>query len=316
MPEPKYFIAVILLALELFRASAAEARQNCRLPSEIDALIVGMRLTLPTSGDLSSLQRARLSGLSASINKAELGKALRKAGIGSSQNAIADLIDNAQQIAADGFIADQAATLEQITRALNLVRSLCSERTKRIDQQLQRAGKLRQIDGQTSSLRGRMSLPDTSNAGSLVGLSLLAPLVIGSIAFIVFGHRLYSWIRAFTFSRKACKITAAVEHDLDIIDGHILIIGRRGVKFRPVNEGAFHRLEELGEGEPMNLLVGHHSLPGSIDALKDDFAAFFFDEPIHKDFIQILLRFSAITPRYERTPPPRRKSKFRAPLAT
>ncbi len=106
MSDLRCFVAVILLVSGLFGASAAEARQNCRLPTEIDVLIVGLRLTLATPGELSSLQRARLSGLSESIDKAEVDDALRNAGIGSSQNAIAGLIDTAQQIAADGFIAD------------------------------------------------------------------------------------------------------------------------------------------------------------------------------------------------------------------
>lgn len=304
MPKPKYFIALILLVSGLFSTSVAEARQNCRLPPEIDALIVGMRLSLPTSGDLSSLQRARLSGLSAAIDKTQVDKALRKSGLGSSQNAIADLIEHAQQIAVYGSITDKAATMGRITRALTLVRSICSERASRIDQQLQRAGQLHQVDEQTSSSRSVMPSLDTSNGGSLVVLSLLVPLIIGSIAVIVLGHQLYSSVRAFTFSRKACRITAAVEHDLDIIDGHVLIMGRRGVKFQPVNEGAYNRLEQLGEGEPMNLLLGHHCLSGRVVALRGKFAAFFFDEPIQKDFIDILLKLSAIVPRHERTPPP------------
>ncbi len=77
-----------------------------------------------------------------------------------------------------------------------------------------------------------------------------------------------------------------------------------------MNEGAFHRLKELGEGEPMNLLVGQHCLPGRIDSLREDFGAFFFDEPLQNDFIEILLKFSAITPRFERTAPPRRRKKI------
>ncbi len=128
--------------------------------------------------------------------------------------------------------------MAKITKALNLVRSLCSERAERIDRRLQPAGKLRQIDVQTSSTRSLMSLPPPSSGGSLVLLSMLFPIIVGSIAFIVLGHRLFSWARAFTFSRRACRITAAVEHDLDIIDGHVLIMGRRGARSRPVNPGS------------------------------------------------------------------------------
>ena len=61
----------------------------------------------------------------------------------------------------------------------------------------------------------------------------------------------------------------------------------------------------------MNLLVGHHCLPGQVETLKDGFAAFFFDERIQTEFIDILLKSSAVKPRYERTPPPKRKKRKR-----
>lgn len=305
--------AIMAMVLLLCGARATEAQDACGLPSEIDALIVGMQLTLPTTGRLSSLQRARLAGLGAAINADDVKDALRKSDLEPTHNAISSLVDKAKQIAAAGAVANKAKVQGQLDAALKMVRALCAQRAARIDRQLKRAGKLQPID---NTPRAKGWLPSGLEAPkdrSFVALALLAPLVLGLTSAIILARRLYDWFLVFAFSRKSCRITAAVEHDLDIIDGHILIIGRRGVKFQPVNEGAYHRLEDLGEDQSMNLLVGHHCLPGVVETLKDGYAAFFFDERIQNEFIDILLKSSAIKPRYERTPPPKRKKARKEP---
>ena len=60
-------------------------------------LIVSMQLALPTEGQLTNLQRARLDGLQAAIDPAEVEAALRKSNVGASQNAILALADKAKK---------------------------------------------------------------------------------------------------------------------------------------------------------------------------------------------------------------------------
>ena len=116
------------IALLVCSAPVAKAQDGCGLPSEVDALIVGLQLTLSTTGRLSPLQRARLDGLGAAINADEVAVALRKSDLEPSQNAVNGLVDKAKRIAAEGAIANKTNVQRQLDDALKLVRSLCAER--------------------------------------------------------------------------------------------------------------------------------------------------------------------------------------------
>ena len=111
----------------------------------------------------------------------------------------------------------------------------------------------------------------------LGGFSTVLLLLFASVAS-------YGWIFALINGRKTCLVRAELELGLDVVDGHITILGRKGCRFVPVNDGAYARVVNLIEEMPVevSLLIGQEIYVGAVHQLKDGNCAVFWDDPMRR----------------------------------
>ncbi|MGI9394619.1 MAG: hypothetical protein ACR2OY_08225 [Boseongicola sp.] len=136
-----------------------------------------------------------------------------------------------------------------------------------------------------------------SNAHPIYILFILL-ILAGTLGFVGLVHIAYTWVFSLIFNRKSCLILATLEIGLEVVDGTITVLGRRGLRFQPVNQGAFKRIEGLvGTGKPF-IVVGPHRLATNLTGLHGVFVSMLFPSRISLALQEKLLESSLVTPHH------------------
>ncbi|SFU40370.1 hypothetical protein SAMN04488527_10238 [Aliiroseovarius crassostreae] len=102
------------------------------------------------------------------------------------------------------------------------------------------------------------------------------------------------------FNQHECRIHAAVEFDLDVVDVSIVALDEIGALIAPVNSGAYDRIVTLLEERRGNghcqIMVGPHRLAFLILNHHHGLAAGFFSDPLSPELLETLLNASVTPP--------------------
>ncbi len=104
------------------------------------------------------------------------------------------------------------------------------------------------------------------------------------------------------YNQYDCRIHAALEIGLDVVDGYILAMDAIGARFQPVNQGAYDRIMALDFTDGVALVVGHHRLTFMILEKSQGMISGLFSMPLSTPIMSDLLEASTIPTEY--TPPP------------
>ena len=107
---------------------------------------------------------------------------------------------------------------------------------------------------------------------------------------------------------RSCRISAALERGLDVIDGTVIVLGRKGARFQPVNVGAYARIKDVMGHPGMFLVVDGRRLLLHSAAAKAGYVSLFFLKPLLRSELTELLTASSITPRIAPKEPKRKHS--------
>lgn len=245
---------------------------------------------------------AEIGQLVAAIDQDKVAYTLNRLDIPRSRDVIDYLIQEARIIVRRRAVPDRATLRTQVRVYDQLVKQTCRDQAEDGASEKQHNG-ISQIDAQRPASFGS---PRGGNVElepqSIWYLALLAPVVAGLLAALAGGHFAYKQVLAFMFSRRSCKIAATLECGLDVIDGHIIVLGRKRCRFRPVAEDGYTQLEWLDDRDDCIMAVGPHRMLGRISSLHDTFARYTFDQQVSETVLEVLMKASSVAPKYVRTP--------------
>lgn len=285
------------------------AKAECGLPAALDDLVSKLRQTMFATVGASRAYGEELERLVDEIDREKLTYALNSLDLAGSRGVIDYLIQEAQTISAQGFVPDRDGLQKQIRVYDKLAKDTCRKAASE-GRAITKPNGISQIDMQSLS-NSRASHDGTVEPPyqSFFFLALLAPAVVGLLAVLAGGRLAYQWISAFTFSHRSCKIAASLECGLDLVDGHITILGKKGCRFQPESDDGFEQLEWLDDFEDCIIVIGPNRLFGSVDGLHGTFAVFFFENPIKDELLSVLMHRSSVPPKYVRRSTPKSKQK-------
>lgn len=297
----------ILFACIICMPFAANAK--CGLPAEVDDLVAKLRLTMSAGIGTIPVRAAEVGRLVASIDREKVAYALNTIDLPRSRGVVDYLIREAEVIAAKRDVPNRRELKRQIRVYDELATKACRKQAEGGEKKTRYNG-ISQLSASTPTNNGAESdgtfeLPNRS----LLFLALLAPGVVGLLAALAGCRLAYQWISAFTFSHRSCKIAATLECGLDFVDGHIIILGKKGLRFKPVSDDDYEQLEWLDDFEDCIINVGPHRLFGRIDGLHGSFAVFFFEQKIKDELLNVLMEASSVPPKYVRRSTPKSKQK-------
>lgn len=289
-------VMAILIVLTICMPHAANAK--CGLPAEVDDLVAQLRLANFANFGTTPEFVADLRRLVVAIDYEKLAYALNQLDIVRSRGVVDYLILEAKSIAVRNRITDKRELKSQIRAYDQLVKTACRKQVGESGGAAKRNG-LSQIDSQQLSSHGAaMDGSIEPPSASLLFLALLAP-AIAAVLYVLTGGRLaYQWIFTFALSRRSCKIAATLESGLDVVDGHITVLGRKGCRFQPVDDGEYSPLERIEDVDASAIIVGPHRLQGSIYGLYGTCAVLYFDQQIKEEVLNALIQASTVAPKY------------------
>lgn len=302
------------IAIAIFICMPFAASAKCGMPPDIDALVAKLRLTMFASAGTTREYTIEVGRLALAVDQKKVSYALNQLDLARSREVVDYLVKEASIIAKKGRVPDRRGLQSQIRVYDKLSNQACLKQSK----DGARSDKTKGISQITISksasmavkLDGGVEPPDQS----LFFLALLAPGVLGLLAILAGGRLAYQWISAFTFSHRSCKIAATLECGLDFVDGNIIILGKKGCRFKPVSEDEYEQLEWLDDFDDCVINVGPHRLFGRVDGLHGSFAVFFFEHKIKDELLEALMEASSVPPKYvRRSTPKSNRENFKKP---
>lgn len=299
----------ILIVFNICMPFAAIAK--CGLPAQFDDLVAKLRTAMFASGGTLPQHARDLGRLFAEIDPEKVAYTLNLLDLERSRGVVDYLIRQAGVIAARRHVPNQSELQRQIKLYDQLARTACRKQSEKEAEAAQYNGisktGLKRLNTNGAARDGSIEPPPKS----LLYLALLAPGVVAILGAIAGGRLAYQWIYAFTFSHRSCKIVATLESGLDIVDGHITILGQKGLRFQPLYEDDYAWLEQLEDFEDCVIIVGSHRMYGRIDGLHGNFAVFFFDQLLSNELLSVLMEESTVLPKYVRRSTPKSNLKNR-----
>lgn len=289
-------VMAILIVLTISMPHAANAK--CGLPAEIDDLVAKLRLANFANFGTTPEFVDDLRRLVVDIDYEKLAYALNQLDIAQSRGVVDYLILEAKSIAVRNRITNERELKSQIRAYDQLVKTACRNQVEDSSGAAKRNG-ISQIDSRQLSRNGAAldgSIEPPSE--SLLFLALLAPAIAAVLYTLTGGRLAYQWMFTFALSRRSCKIAATLESGLDIVDGHITVLGRKGCRFQPVDDGEYAPLERIEDVDASAIIVGPHRLQGSIYGLYGTSAVLYFDQQIKEEVLEALIQASTVAPKY------------------
>ncbi len=292
---------VLLSAILLISTTTnAFAEERCGIPPEVDQLIDTMRMIASADEPISVNTQATLNFQLNRAAKLMAEDRSNDLGLGGWKTAFDWVFAHGKEALATGRMLDPDKTHQQIGTLTAGLRFVCDARVTRGTTLATNSST--SSDGERNNIKGN-GLISPSHEGSTRLLVTIFLAAITLVAAIWAGNIAYKSIYALLNNRRSCHIYGSLEIGLDVIDGAIVILGAKGARFRPSNEGAYARIVKLVDTEepmvfPPVLQIGQDRFAVEITALVDGHASCFFYEPVDIKHLNELLEHSTVKPRF------------------
>ena len=288
-------VAVCLFCLD----GAAFAR--CGLPDEVMALVDDLYAAsrAGASADDQTVNRIRrdLRG----IDMRDVSSKLFSVGLAHRRSRIEALLEAAQRVDASGGALSPNLLRERLKSVERLDDAVCKLEEIAADEM----AKARAVSQTSDPSR------TFENLGTLMRMTILLGAVGVVSGLLVAGRLVYRWGYALLSVRRICRICAALEEGLDVVDGTITVLGRKGCSFQPVNSGAYERAATMMDKAGVFLVVDGRRYLMTSGLARGYFVSMFFQRPLRRCEQDSLLKLSSITPR-EAPRLPKAKAQVRA----
>ena len=297
---------LLFIGFFFFFAQSARTEERCGVPDEVDQLIDTMSQIAASEGPLS---KNTMATLNFQLNRAERLMAqdpTSDLGLGGWKSSFDWVFLRGKETLSAKQMAEPYSTHNRIGTLVVGLRFLCEARVSQSkalaqDSDTSAAAEETNTKGQTE----HRSFFD----GSARNLATIVTLVLAAIVMFSGGMMLYKWLYALLNNRRSCHINGSLEIGLDVIDGAIVILGAKGARFRPVNDGAYARIEALVDvSEPMVfppvLQICDQRFAVDIKAVFEGHICCFFCEQIDVKRQNELLENSTVRPRFARKDTP------------
>lgn len=286
------------LVCMFFLGGSAHAR--CGLPEDVmllvDNLYVASSQGRTPDVDLAARIQQDLRG----INMRDVSSKLFSVGLAHRRARIEALLVEAQRVGALGLTNSPNLLRERLNSVERLHNAVCKLEEIKADE----LAKSNEISRSSGPSRTFEHFSTTARMAILLGLtSFLSGLV-------VLVRMLYLWIYALVSARKTCRIAAALEEGLDVVDGTVTLLGRKGCRFQPVNSGAYDRVAAMMDKSGIFLVVNGQRFLMTSGKTRGFFVSMYFKRPLKRGTREALLALSSITPRDA----PRQKKGASAPV--
>lgn len=294
---------VLLLSAALYICApltSARSEERCGIPSEVDQLIDTMSMIASMDGPISINTRATLNFQLNRAAQLMAKDATSDLGLGGWKSSFDWVFARGKETLAAGQMSDPDKTHNRIGTLAAGLRFICDARITRGNKLATNSDASAAEDENNAKGNSHLSPVHAGSTRQLVTIFLAAILLIS----VIWGGNIaYKSIYALLNNRRSCHIYGALEIGLDVIDGAIVILGAKGARFRPVNDGAFDRIVKLVDPEkpmvfPPVIQIGEDRFAVEITALVDGHASCFFCEPIDLKRQNELLEGSTVKPRY------------------
>ena len=286
------------------------AQAQCSLTPEVGRLVEAMEVAVGRPGALGSAQAADLYRHAQRVHPSDVANRLRAAGYPANTHAVDMLIKEARAVAQRRRVASHNVTRMRIRRVEKLRERVCAAEAR-----LQMAGN----SGQTRGAAGGESddgglFQGNGGAGSVALRLSMVPATLASVVGASYLVKLaYIWIFALLFNRRKCWIPARLKIGVDVIPGHVSILGRKGARFQPDSPELSARMEAQAPCINARLLVAGLSLDTRLEGVHDGFGVVFFNALLGPGKQKTLLANSRIepklvpksTPKFKKTRPPK-----------
>lgn len=219
------FVAITLLG--------SHTQAKCGLPADVSRLINTLHAASQEGTHRHLDLAARLKTDAARINMDTVSRKLFSVGMQRRSSSVENLIKDVEDIQLQGSVIDPQILREHIKQAEHLDNLVCE--LEKIQEDMPASENASKV-GQT---RTRTDVPySTQDVTEMRNLALLLGSVSFLILLIMLGKYAYFLIFALTHNRRSCRIPVALEQWLDVGGGHRTVIGYKGCRFQPVNQGA------------------------------------------------------------------------------
>ena len=247
---------LVIAILFGFWGADGQARAECGLPVTVIILVDSFYAATSAPARDAPAWNQRLRSAAGRVDMNEVGRRLFAAGMPKRRDAIETLLHQAQWFGTPGY-AQSVEDLHRQLRRVELLDATICELEKKAPARHANAEK-----GDIGQATARMTLPALSGTyGTVKRISVLFGAVAAMVLLIVGGHFAYVWLYAIVHFRRTCRIQAEVVTGLDVIDGHITILGFNGCRFQPVNSGAMDRLKEVAQTRLVTLYIDGQGYP-------------------------------------------------------
>jgi hypothetical protein len=126
----------------------------------------------------------------------------------------------------------------------------------------------------------------------ILGVSIMAALAV--LWWI--GHQAARWGKALFYRRQGCRVSADLFIDKDLVEGFIVVLGRKGCMFETLDRWAHEKVERLAGTGKTWLRIDDTEITCKITRIDDFGAGIKFDQGIKVSVQRALLKRSTTTP--------------------
>ena len=306
--QPGALLRLSVLAVLCLLGFSEVAHARCGLPDGVMLLVDDLYAATQPGMSADPKLAARIQQNMRGVDMRDVSSKLFSVGLAHRRARIEALLTEAQRVSALGRTASPNLLREQLNSVERLHNAVCKLEEIKADE-LAKAKATSQPSGPPRTFE---------NLGTTARIAILLGLTSFISGMLIVGRNLYHWVHALISARRSCRIAAALERGLDVVDGTVTVLGRKGCRFQPVNPGAYDRAAAMVDKPGLFLVVdGKRHLLGSGIA-QGFFVTVFFLSPLQRNEQADLLALSSVTPRIapkSRQEKKQRKAKAAQPLS-
>ena len=284
----------VLFLCALCLVLARPAWSNCILTPEVGRLVEAMEVAVGRPTTLDGSDAADLYRRAQRVHLTDVANRLRDAGYPANTHAVDKLIEEARNVAQRRMVTSHNVTRMRIRRVEKLRERVCAAEAR-----MEMAGHAENAPGATGGQdSGDGPFQRNGGAGSVALRLSMVPVTLASVVGASYMAKLaYIWIFALLFNRRKCWVPARLKIGVDVIPGHLSILGRKGARFQPDSRELSARMEAQAPCIDAKLLVAGLSLDTRLEDVIDGFGIVYFNALLGPGKQKALLASSRIEPK-------------------
>ena len=293
--------AILNWTLVVFAMLGQQAQSGCYEKFAFDQIRLQARSALTKGVTLSDTQRVKLDRSLRQLTLSPLRQRLEESGLQMHEPFLNDLFAELTELQRAGQMRSTSISFATLEKANQIFEELC-QADANIDSQAKGQESKLIFEGIENILNNDAVSGNKADIRSYVDLSLVFFILLGLISAIVFCWKSYVLAFPFLMNRKTCKIPATLRvMNLDIA-GHIMILGKYGLRFvasyEDQQEAMVGLLKTLTVLPKTAVIVHGETFNVKLHVVLPTHCINHFETPIDRKTLNRLFTYSAQEPRF------------------